>query len=321
MSQWGLGISQFEFDFSLLPLGEGPGKRGVAERLDTKPSPALSQKGEGVRTDYRIRDNTHIGDQALFWATMSNELMKAREKLIVALDVDSADHALDLFETLRETVNMFKVGMQLFTATGPDLVRRIVAGGGRVFLDLKYHDIPNTVALAAVEATRLGVSIFNVHASGGAEMMRRAAEAVAETATKEGLAKPKVIAVTLLTSLNQQSLDQIGINGEPISVVARLAHSAADCGLDGVVASPQEIEIIRQTISKPNFVIVTPGIRSSTNLSDDQRRTLTAAEAIRAGADYLVVGRPILNTDDPVDQARKFVREIEGSQQTSGQQA
>jgi orotidine-5'-phosphate decarboxylase len=250
---------------------------------------------------------------------MSNELMKARDKLIVALDVDSADQALDLFETLRETVNMFKVGMQLFTATGPDLVRRIVAGGGRVFLDLKYHDIPNTVALAAVEATRLGISIFNVHASGGAEMMRRAAEAVAETAAKEGLAKPKVIAVTLLTSLNQQSLDQIGINGEPGSVVTRLARSAADCGLDGVVASPQEIEIIRHAISKPNFVIVTPGIRSSTNLSDDQRRTLTAAEAIRAGADYLVVGRPILNADDPVDEARKFVGEIEGSLQTSGQ--
>ena len=242
-----------------------------------------------------------------------------KDKLIVALDVDSADRALDLFEALRDTVSMFKVGMQLFTATGPDLVRRIIAGGGSVFLDLKYHDIPNTVAAAGIEATRLGISIFNVHASGGAEMMRRTSEAVAETATREGLPKPKVIAVTLLTSLNQQSLDQIGINGEPSSVVTRLARSAADCGLDGVVASPQEIEIIRQTISKPDFVVVTPGIRSSTDLSDDQRRTLTAAGAIRAGADYLVVGRPILNADDPVDQARQFVLEIESALQTSSQ--
>ena len=245
--------------------------------------------------------------------------IKPRDKLIVALDVDSADRARDLFESLREAVSMFKVGSQLFTATGPDIVRRIVASGCRVFLDLKFHDIPNTVAAAGIEATRLGVSIFNVHASGGAEMMRRTTEAVAETAAKEGLARPSVIAVTLLTSLNQQSLDQIGLKGEPGSVVARFARLAADCGLDGVVASPQEIGIIRQTISKPNFVIVTPGIRSSTNLSDDQRRTLTAAEAIRAGADYLVVGRPILNAVDPADQARKFVREIEKSLQTSAQ--
>jgi orotidine-5'-phosphate decarboxylase len=242
-----------------------------------------------------------------------------KDKLIVALDVDSADLALDLFEALRGLVGMFKVGSQLFTATGPDIVRQIVASGGRVFLDLKFHDIPNTVAAAGIEATRLGVSIFNLHASGGAEMMRRAAEAVAETAAKEGLAKPRVIAVTLLTSLNQQSLNQIGINGEPISVVTRLARAAAECGLDGVVASPQEIEIIRQTISRPNFVIVTPGIRSSTNPSDDQRRTLTAEEAIRSGADYLVVGRPILNADDPADQARKFVDEIESALQTSAQ--
>lgn len=239
--------------------------------------------------------------------------MNARDKLIVALDVDSADRALDLFESLRETVSMFKVGSQLFTAVGPDIVRRIVAGGSRVFLDLKFHDIPNTVAAAGIEATRLGVSIFNMHASGGPEMMRRAAEAVAETATRERLAKPKVIAVTLLTSLNQQSLDQIGINGEPSSVVTRLARSAADCGLDGVVASPQEVEMIRQAVSKPNFVIVTPGIRSSVDLSDDQRRTLTAGGAIRAGADYLVVGRPILNADDPVSEARKFILEIESA--------
>jgi orotidine-5'-phosphate decarboxylase len=243
--------------------------------------------------------------------------MKARNKLIVALDVDAARRALDLFAALRETVGMFKIGSQLFTATGPEIVRQIVARGGRVFLDLKFHDIPNTVAAAGIEATRLGVSIFNVHASGGAEMMKRAAEAVAETATREGLAKPKVIAVTLLTSLDQKSLEQIGFNHEPRSLVASLARMADDCGLDGVVASPQEIEIIRQTISSPNFLIVTPGIRASNNPSDDQRRTLSAAEAIRAGADYVVVGRPISNAANPVEQARTFVEEIAGALKTS----
>jgi orotidine-5'-phosphate decarboxylase len=244
---------------------------------------------------------------------------EAQDKLIVALDVDTATRALNLFETLRETVGMFKVGMQLFTATGPDLVRRIIASGGRVFLDLKYHDIPNTVSLAAIEATRLGVSMFNVHASGGAEMMRQTIAAVAETSAREGATKPKILAVTLLTSLNQQSLDQIGINGEPNAAVARLARAAADCGLDGVVASPQEIEIIRQTIANPNFLIVTPGIRSGSNLGDDQRRILSAAEAIRAGADYVVVGRPILNAANPVEQASRFVQEIAAARQMYAQ--
>ncbi|HEX7530444.1 MAG TPA: orotidine-5'-phosphate decarboxylase [Pyrinomonadaceae bacterium] len=237
--------------------------------------------------------------------------LEAKDKLIVALDVDSAHRALDLFDALRETVGMFKIGSQLFTAAGPDMVRQIIARGGRVFLDLKFHDIPNTVAAAGIEATRLGVSIFNVHASGGAEMMTRTAEAVAEIATREALARPKVIAVTLLTSLDQESLEQIGINDEPRSVVTRLARSAADCGLDGVVASPHEIDVIRQTVSSPEFLIVTPGIRSGNDATDDQRRTLTAAEAIRAGADYLVVGRPILNADDPVDAAKRISEEID----------
>ncbi len=236
-----------------------------------------------------------------------------KDKLIVALDVDSANRALDLFDALHETVGLFKIGSQLFTAAGPDIVRKIVAKGGRVFLDLKFHDIPNTVAAAGVEATRLGVSIFNVHASGGSEMLKRSAGAVVEIADREGLAKPKVIAVTLLTSLDPASLKQLGINEEPRAVVARLARSAADCGLDGVVASPREIGVIRQTISEPDFLVVTPGIRSSNDPNDDQKRTLTATEAIRAGADYLVVGRPILNAEDPVAAAGKVVAEIEGS--------
>ena len=235
----------------------------------------------------------------------------AKDKLIFALDVDSAARALDLCEALHDVVGMFKIGSQLFTAAGPEIVRQIIARGGRVFLDLKFHDIPNTVAAAGIEATRLGVSIFNMHASGGAEMMRRTAAAVAEIAHQEALAKPKVIAVTLLTSLDQKSLEQIGLSDDPGSLVVRLARSAAACGLDGVVASPQEIRLIRQTVSSPEFLIVTPGIRSSNDAGDDQRRTLTAAEAIKAGADYLVVGRPILNAQDPVGAAGRLVAEIE----------
>src|SRR5437588_5525864 len=234
----------------------------------------------------------------------------AKERLIVALDVEAADRALDLFEALRNVAGMFKVGSHLFTAAGPDIVRQIVARGGRVFLDLKFHDIPNTVAAAGVEAARLGVSIFNVHASGGVEMMKRTAEAVAETAERERLMKPKVIAVTLLTSLDQASMEQLGINDEPPTVVARLARVAANCGLDGVVASPQEIGIIRETVANRDFLIVTPGIRASADAIEDQRRTLNAAEAIRAGADYLVVGRPIIKAEDPLGAARKIVEEI-----------
>ena len=245
---------------------------------------------------------------------MSREvtLKTAKDKLIVALDVDSADRALDLFDALRDVAGMFKIGSQLFTAAGPDIVRRIVARGGRVFLDLKFHDIPNTVAAAGVEATRLGVSIFNVHASGGAEMMKRTAEAVSETAEREGLPKPKVIAVTLLTSLDDEGLKQIGISGDARTVVPNLARAAATCGLDGVVASPQEIQIIRDAVPNPDFIIVTPGIRPDSVATDDQRRVMTAAEAIRAGADYLVVGRPILKALDPVAAATSFVAEIEG---------
>jgi orotidine-5'-phosphate decarboxylase len=235
----------------------------------------------------------------------------AKDKLIVALDVDSASRALDLFAALRDVVGMFKIGSQLFTAAGPDVVRQIIARGGRVFLDLKFHDIPNTVAAAGIEATRLGVSIFNVHASGGAEMMKHSAEAVAEVAHREGLAKPRVIAVTVLTSLDQTSLEQIGFRLDPPSLVARLARAAADFGLDGVVASPREIGLIRQTISNPDFLIVTPGIRSSNDAPDDQKRTLTAAEAINGGADYVVVGRPILNAPDPVAAAQAIVAEID----------
>jgi len=237
---------------------------------------------------------------------------KPQDKLIIALDVETAQRALDLFDALRDVAGMFKIGSQLFTAAGPDIVRKIVARGGRVFLDLKFHDIPNTVAAAGVEVTRLGVSIFNIHASGGTEMMTRAAEAASETARREGFLKPKVIAVTLLTSLDAAVLRQIGISGDARTSVAQLARAAATCGLDGVVASPHEIQIIRETVPNPDFIIVTPGIRPDSIATDDQRRVMTAADAIRAGSDYLVVGRPITGAADPVAAANAIVTEIEG---------
>jgi orotidine-5'-phosphate decarboxylase len=237
----------------------------------------------------------------------------AKDKLILALDVDSVDGALDLFDRLRDRVGVFKIGMQLFTAAGPDIVRQIIAAGGRVFLDLKYHDIPNTVAAAAIEATRLGVSIFNIHASGGTEMMKRAMTAVRETAVREKLLPPKVIAVTLLTSVDERTLGEIGISRPPQNVVAGLAQLAADCGLDGVVASAREIEIIRSTVTRAGFIIVTPGIRPASDELDDQRRVLSAAGAIQAGADYIVVGRPILSSSNPADTAKRIVEEIESA--------
>ena len=233
-----------------------------------------------------------------------------KDKLIVALDVETADRALALFEELRHVAGMFKIGSQLFTAAGPDIVRKIVAKGGKIFLDLKFHDIPNTVAAAGVEATRLGVSIFNVHASGGMEMMKRTADAVSETAVREGIERPKVIAVTLLTSIDDKALGEIGVDRAAKQLVTHLARAAADSGLAGVVASPQEIELIRAAVPQHNFLIVTPGIRSVTDVADDQRRTMTAAEAVRAGADYLVVGRPITAAADRVEAASRLVSDM-----------
>ena len=243
--------------------------------------------------------------------------MDAKDKLIVALDVENANQALKLFDSLHDSVGMFKIGMQLFTAAGHDIVRQIVARGSRVFLDLKYHDIPNTVAMAAIEATRLGVTLFNIHASGGREMMKRAADAVAEVATRENLKKPKILGVTVLTSIDHETLRQIGVDDEPAVVVGRLASLAQASGLDGVVASAQEIKLVRESVNQPNFLIVTPGIRAATGAAHDQRRTMTAGEAITAGADYLVVGRPILAAADPVRAVQGLINEIDEALRTT----
>ena len=236
-----------------------------------------------------------------------SELVK--QKLIVALDVDSAARAFDLFDGLRHVVGMFKIGSQLFTAAGPDIVRQIVGKGGRVFLDLKFHDIPNTVAAAGVEAARHGVSIFNVHTFGGTEMMRRTADAVREVAEREGLVRPKIIGVTLLTSVNQKVLTEVGVASSPGQHVPALARLAAASGLDGVVASPLEVVSVRAAV-KEDFLIVTPGVRPYGAEAHDQKRLMTPTGAIRAGSDYLVVGRPIIDADDPVAAANAIVAEI-----------
>lgn len=234
-------------------------------------------------------------------------------KLIVALDVETADKARELFTSLREVAGAFKIGTQLFTAAGPEFVRELVKESARIFLDLKYHDIPNTVAAAGVEAARLGVFMFNVHASGGSEMMRRTADAVKEAAAREGLTQPKVIGVTLLTSGDGSTLAETGIQAEPEEQVVRLARLTESCGLDGVVASPHEIRAVRETVERQDFLIVTPGVRPAGTSADDHRRVMTPAAAVHAGADYLVVGRAILDANDPVQAALAISEEMRAS--------
>ncbi|HEX4345934.1 MAG TPA: orotidine-5'-phosphate decarboxylase [Vicinamibacterales bacterium] len=233
-------------------------------------------------------------------------------RILVALDVETADEARALATTLRGTVGGFKIGKRLFTSYGPDIVRELVGQGDRVFLDLKFHDIPNTVAGAVGAATRLGVWMVNVHASGGATMMRAARAAADEEAARMSKPAPLVIAVTVLTSLDQAALHEVGVPGDLRSQVERLAALTQASGLDGVVASPQEIDIIRAGTGR-HFAIVTPGIRSAGEVKGDQQRTLTAAQAVAAGADFLVVGRPIIAAPDPRRAAERIVAECAGA--------
>jgi orotidine-5'-phosphate decarboxylase len=239
--------------------------------------------------------------------------MTTKNRLIVALDVKTPNEAQRLVDMLRGIVGMFKIGSQLFTATGPTFVRQIVNSGQRVFLDLKFHDIPNTVAAAGVEATRLGVSIFNVHAAGGSEMMRRTASAVAESAALEGFTRPSIIAVTVLTSSDQTTLAEVGLSTSPEALVQRLSILAEAAGLDGVVASPLEVGVVRSVVKKPDFIVVTPGVRPEGVALDDQSRVSTPRAAIDAGANYLVVGRPIIESPDPARAALQIVEEMETS--------
>ncbi len=239
-------------------------------------------------------------------------LMKAEDRLFVALDVETPEQALGLVRTLRGHTNSFKIGSKLFTAAGPGLVREIVSQGARVFLDLKFHDIPTVVAAAAAEAARLGVFLFTVHAAGGREMMRQAAAAAAEAADRNRHRRPLVVGVTVLTSADQTSLEEIGVKRSLRDQVLGLARLSAESGLDGVVASPLEVQLIRTSITSSDFLIVTPGVRPAPpKVSDDQRRVTSPGEAIKAGASYLVVGRPILDASDPTQATREIVQQIE----------
>ena len=233
----------------------------------------------------------------------------ARKRLIFALDVDSCAVAERWAEQMHDKIGLFKVGKQLFTRCGPDIVRRIQERGGEVFLDLKYHDIPNTVARATVEACRLGVKMVNVHALGGPTMMRETVAAVNQYCAAESIEKPILLAVTILTSSDHETLQSVGIDRPVEEMVLRLAQLAQQAGFDGVVASPREVPLIRRACGN-GFVIVTPGVRPAFASVDDQKRITAPAEAIASGADYLVVGRPISNALDPREAATAILEEM-----------
>lgn len=226
--------------------------------------------------------------------------MNAREKIILALDVNEGDYALELVDKFSEHIEIFKVGLELFTSAGPEVVREINARGKKVFLDLKLHDIPNTVARAGQAAVRLGVHMFNIHASSGYETIKRCRDAVTELCLKEDIKRPLMLGVTVLTSLEQQTLKaEFGIQHSLRTHVKHLCSMSRKAGLDGVIASGHEVSMIRG-IHGDKFIIVSPGIRPSWSPPHDQKRTMTPRQAMREGADYLVMGRAILGHTEPL---------------------
>lgn len=232
-----------------------------------------------------------------------------RNPIIVALDLPTAEQAVALAEQVAPAVGAFKIGKELFTAVGPDIVRRIRATGASVFLDLKFHDIPNTVAKAVASATRLDVQMLTIHASGGSEMMRAAEESAQKTAAQAGLNAPLVLGVTVLTSSDANTLAEIGCEPNPAKQVERLAKLAVNAGLRGLVCSPLEIALLRQVLPA-SVQLVTPGIRTGAEKADDQKRTLSPREAMDAGASWLVIGRPITAAPNPREGAEKILASL-----------
>lgn len=234
-------------------------------------------------------------------------MLEPRDRLIVALDVPSAAHARQVVQTLGGTITTFKIGKQLFTAEGPGIVRELVSSGRKVFLDLKFHDIPNTVAAAVSSAAALGVNMLTVHTSGGSKMLKAAVEAASQST-----AKPMILAVTVLTSMVEADLQEIGVSGSVLSQVLRLGALARSAGCNGLIASAHEARELRRELGD-GFEIITPGVRPAGTVKGDQARVLTPAEAIEAGATRLVVGRPITEAPNPAEAAKQILAEIEPS--------
>ena len=238
----------------------------------------------------------------------------SKERIIIPLDVDSEDKAIELVKKLAGEVGVFKVGLELFNIAGPAIFDKIkAAGADKIFYDAKFHDIPNTVAGAVRAAVRNNVWMLNVHATGGKAMMQAAVEAAKSESEKLGFAPPKMIGVTILTSIDTMTLtDELRISSGLVRHVVHLAKLAKSAGMDGVVASPQEIDRIRESLG-PDFLIVTPGVRPAGAEIGDQKRVMTPGKAMQAGADYLVIGRPIIKADDPVAAARAIAGEMTNS--------
>lgn len=232
-----------------------------------------------------------------------------RNPIIAALDVPTAEKALQLAKEIAPAVGAFKIGGELFTAAGPDIVHRVRATGAAVFLDLKFHDIPNTVAKSVAAATRLDVQMLTIHTSGGLEMMRAAEQSAQQTAAQSGRTAPLVLGVTVLTSSDSNTLSEIGCEGNVGKQVERLASLAVKAGLRGLVCSPLEITMLRQILPS-NVQLVTPGIRTGAEKADDQKRTLTPRQAVEAGANWLVVGRPIYAAENPRAAAEKILESL-----------
>ncbi|HIC92152.1 MAG TPA: orotidine-5'-phosphate decarboxylase [Syntrophaceae bacterium] len=236
-----------------------------------------------------------------------------RKKIIFALDVSEIEEAKRWVRLLKDHVGLFKVGSQLFTHVGPSIIDMIKQEGRDVFLDLKYHDTPYTVANACKEAVKLGVAMYDLHALGGLAMMRQAVSATDTKAREMGIVKPKVLAVTILTSMDKQDILDIGISHAPEDAVLKLALLGKQAGVDGVVAAPQEVKMIRENCGQ-DFIIVTPGIRTIKDQKDDQKRTLTPDEALRMGADFMVIGRPIRHAKDPLKVIENILKDMEVAQ-------
>jgi orotidine-5'-phosphate decarboxylase len=238
--------------------------------------------------------------------------MKANERIILALDVPGYDEAIEVVRTFKDQIDIFKIGSELFTSAGPGIVEDINAMGKKIFLDLKFHDIPNTVSKTAIAAAKLRVFMFNVHTSGGFEMMKQAADTLAQYSLENNVPRPKLIGVTIMTSIDNTTLrDDIGVGADMPEQVQHLASLAQKAGLDGVVASPEDAAGLRASFGK-DFLIVTPGIRPSWSAMDDQKRASTPQAALKNGASYIVIGRAITSQTDPLGALKKIEAEING---------